>query len=119
MPSSRTRRTGNGAETRAAKVAKSAAAPASPAAAAAPAKPLKPGAAIIAALKKAYWMEVETTLNYIATSINLDGVRAEEIKKSLLADIAVEIGHAQTLGKRIKELGGTVDGSAAVRSRSS
>ncbi len=95
--------------------AKSAAAAKASAAAPAakPAKPLNPRAAIIAALNAAYWMEIETTLNYIANSINLDGVRAEEIKKSLLMDIPVEIGHAQTLGKRIKELGGKVQGSAA------
>jgi bacterioferritin len=84
-----------------------------PAAPPAPAKPIKPQAAILDALRKAYWMEIETTLNYIANSINLDGVRAEEIKKSLAVDIPVEIGHAQTLGHRIKELGGVVQGSAS------
>lgn len=73
----------------------------------------KPTEAIIQALNKAYWMEVETTLNYIANSIDLDGVRAEEIKKSLLTDITVEIGHAQSLGRRVKELGGRVEGSMA------
>jgi bacterioferritin len=40
-------------------------------------------------------------------------VRAEEIKKSLATDITVEIGHAQTLGRRIHELGGRVEGSSA------
>lgn len=58
-----------------------------------------------------YWMEIETVMNYIANSINLDGVRAEEIKKSLQADIAEEITHAQTLAKRIKEIDGVVPGS--------
>ncbi len=41
---------------------------------------------IIAELKVAYWMELETVTNYIANSVNLDGVRAEEIKKALQAD---------------------------------
>jgi bacterioferritin len=59
----------------------------------------------------AYWMEIETVMNYISNSINLDGVRAEEIKKSLAVDITEEITHAQRLAKRIKELGGTVPGS--------
>lgn len=68
---------------------------------------------ILDALTKAYWMEIETTINYIANSINLDGVRAEEIKKSLDADINVEIGHAQALGRRIHELGGRLEGSDA------
>ena len=37
---------------------------------------------IIELLKTAYSMELETVMNYLANSINLDGVRAEEIKKS-------------------------------------
>ena len=44
---------------------------------------------IINELKKAYGMELETVENYLANSIDLDGVRAEEIKKSLLRDIEV------------------------------
>ncbi len=38
-------------------------------------------------LTEAYWMELETVTNYLANSVDLDGVRAEEIKKSLAADI--------------------------------
>lgn len=70
---------------------------------------------IIEGLVKSYWMEIETVINYISNSINLDGVRAEEIKKSLAVDIAEELLHAQTLAKRIKELGGTVPGSIDIR----
>ena len=66
---------------------------------------------IVSLLTQAYWMEIETVQNYIANSINLDGVRAEEIKKSLAADVTDEIGHAQQFGKRIKELYGLVPGS--------
>lgn len=66
---------------------------------------------IIELLTQAYWMEIETVMSYIANSINPDGVRAEEIKKSLLADITAEIGHAQQFGRRIKELYGKVPGS--------
>jgi bacterioferritin len=66
---------------------------------------------IIHELRVSYWMELETVMNYIASSINLDGVRAEEIKKSLAADVTAELGHAQTLARRIKTLGGTVPGS--------
>src|SRR6187455_225233 len=66
---------------------------------------------IIDLLTQAYWMEVETVMSYIANSINPEGVRAEEIKKSLQADITAEIGHAQQFGKRIKELYGKVPGS--------
>lgn len=70
---------------------------------------------IIAELRVAYRMELETVMNYIANSINLDGVRAEEIKKSLAADITEELNHAQMLGKRIKTLGGQVPGSLAMK----
>lgn len=67
---------------------------------------------IIQELQVAYWMEMETVMNYIANSTNLDGVRAEEIKKSLLADVTAELGHAQNLARRIKTVGGSVPGSA-------
>jgi bacterioferritin len=66
---------------------------------------------IVEELKTSYRMEIETIINYLANSINLDGVRAEEIKKSLAADITEEMNHAQMLGKRIKTLGGAVPGS--------
>ena len=62
-------------------------------------------------LTKSYWMEIETVTNYLSNSVNLDGVRAEEIKKSLASDITDELGHAKSLAKRIKEIGGTVPGS--------
>ena len=70
---------------------------------------------IIEELKIAYWMELETVTNYIANSINLDGVRAEEIKKALQADIQEELNHAQTLARRIKTIGGRVPGSSDFR----
>lgn len=66
---------------------------------------------IVDLLTTAYWMEIETTMNYITHSVNLDGVRAEEVKKSLAADITAEIGHAQQFARRIKELYGLVPGS--------
>lgn len=66
---------------------------------------------IVKNLTIGYWMEIETVINYISNSINLDGVRAEEIKKSLQVDVAEEITHAQTLAKRIKELDGIVPSS--------
>lgn len=64
----------------------------------------------ITALQKAYSMEMETVANYLADSVNLDGVRAEEVKKSLAADVQEELGHAQRLAQRIKQLGGMVPG---------
>ena len=66
---------------------------------------------IVELLKKAYWMEIETVMNYIANSINPDGVRAQEIIESLQEDITEELGHAQQFASRIKELYGVVPGS--------
>jgi bacterioferritin len=67
---------------------------------------------IIAMLGKAYWMEIETVMSYIANSVNPDGVRAQEIKESLEQDITEELGHAKLFAQRIKELYGVVPGSA-------
>jgi bacterioferritin len=66
---------------------------------------------IIGMLSKAYWMEIETVMSYIANSVNPDGVRAQEIKESLEQDIQEELGHAQRFAERIKELWGVVPGS--------
>ena len=56
-------------------------------------------------------MEIETVMSYIAASVNLDGVRAQEIKESLAEDVQEELGHAQRFADRIKELYGVVPGS--------
>jgi bacterioferritin len=66
---------------------------------------------ILELLQKAYWMEVETVMSYLAGSVNPDGVRAQEIKESLAADIEEELGHAKQFANRIKELYGVVPGS--------
>ncbi len=66
---------------------------------------------IIEMLKKAYWMEIETVMSYIANSINPDGVRAQEIIESLEEDVQEELQHAQQFAQRIKELYGVVPGS--------
>ena len=70
---------------------------------------------IIKELQESYRMELETVTNYLAISIDLDGVRAEEIKKSLAVDIAEELMHARQLGERIKQLSGFVPGSLALK----
>ena len=66
---------------------------------------------VVEMLQKAYWMEIETVMSYIANSINPDGVRAQEIIESLQQDIQEELGHATQYGVRIKELYGVVPGS--------
>jgi bacterioferritin len=70
---------------------------------------------LIAMLTKAYWMELETVMSYIANSTNPDGVRAQEIIESLQQDVQEELGHAQQFAARIKELYGVVPGSMDFR----
>ena len=64
-------------------------------------------------LATAYWMEIETVMNYIASSVNADGVRAREVAEHLEKEIIEEIAHAQQFAHRIKELYGVVPGSMA------
>jgi bacterioferritin len=66
---------------------------------------------VVELLCKAYWMEIETVVSYLSASVNLDGVRAQEIKESLSEDIEEELGHAKLFAGRIKELYGVVPGS--------
>ncbi len=66
---------------------------------------------LIALLTRAYWMELETVMSYIANSVNPDGIRAQEIIEALEQDIEEELGHARQFAARIKELYGVVPGS--------
>lgn len=66
---------------------------------------------VVELLTKAYWMEIETVMNYVAGSINPDGVRARQIAASLEEDIQEELGHAKLFGERIKQLYGVVPSS--------
>ena len=77
------------------------------------AKPMK-NSRIIEELCIAYAMELETVQNYIAASVNLDGVRSDVIKKALAADVPTELMHAQQIAARIKTIGGQVPGSQAL-----
>ena len=70
---------------------------------------------IVELLTRAYWMEIETVMSYVANSINPDGLRAQEVREALDADIQEELGHAQQFGNRIKELYGVVPGSESFR----
>jgi len=72
-------------------------------------------AEIVSMLTKAYWMEVETVMSYLAASVNPDGIRADEIRKSLATDITEELNHAKLFANRIKELYGQVPGSMAFK----
>lgn len=66
---------------------------------------------IVDLLTKAYWAEIETVMNYLANSVHLDGVRAEEIKAALAEDVTEELGHAKRLAGRLKVLDAPIPGS--------
>src|ERR1044072_7182155 len=66
---------------------------------------------VIELLTKAYWMEIETGMSYLSASVNLDGVRAQEIKESLAEDIEEELGHARPPAHRITARCGVVPGA--------
>ena len=68
-------------------------------------------AEILALLERAYWMEMETVMSYVANAAALDGIRAEEIAEALAADVTEELGHAKAFAGRIKDLYGTPPGS--------
>ena len=55
-------------------------------------------------LRDAYNDELETVMNYLANGVILKGVRAEEIKERLAADVQEELSHAQLLGDRLDQL---------------
>jgi bacterioferritin len=67
--------------------------------------------AIVELLTRAYWMEMETVMSYLANSAHLDGIRAEEIAGALASDVDEELGHARRFAERIKQLYGTPPGS--------
>ena len=68
-------------------------------------------AEILALLERAYWMEMETVMSYVANSAALDGIRAEEVAEALSSDVDDELGHARQFAGRIKDLYGMPPGS--------
>jgi bacterioferritin len=66
---------------------------------------------ILGLLTRAYWMEVETVMSYLANAAALDGIRAEEVAEALDEDVDEELEHARKFAGRIKELYGTPPGS--------
>jgi len=74
---------------------------------------------VIDLLQQAYGDEMETVMNYQTLSIVLDGIHAEEIKASLRADVQEELGHAEQLGQRLKQLDARPPGSEEFVARQS
>ena len=68
-------------------------------------------AEILGLLERAYWMEMETVMSYVANAAALDGIRAEEVAEALSSDVDDELGHARQFAARIKDLYGMPPGS--------
>lgn len=66
---------------------------------------------IINLLKTAYAAELESVQNYLANSVWLDGIRAREVSEALAADVTDELGHAQQIAQRLKQLDACPPGS--------
>jgi bacterioferritin len=62
-------------------------------------------------LKQAYASELETVANYLANSVWLDGIGAQEVSQSLAKEVVDELGHATRLALRLKQLGVCPPGS--------
>lgn len=69
-----------------------------------------PRSALVRKLTEAYWGEIETVRDYVASSTNRDGMRAERISSSLREAIACHLDHAQRLAMRISRLHGPIPG---------
>jgi bacterioferritin len=74
----------------------------------------KPSPKLVALLEKAYSAELETVQNYLANSVWLDGLRAHEVAEALAKDVTEELGHAQRLAQRIKQIGERPPGSLSL-----
>jgi len=62
-------------------------------------------------LTQAYRMELETVTNYLAASVNLDGIRGRLVARALGAEVVDELEHARRLAERLNELDAVVPGS--------
>ena len=71
----------------------------------------------IALLTQAYAAELETVQNYLANSVWLDGLGAQEVSESLAQEVTAELGHAQKLAHRLKQLGACPPGSLKLERR--
>jgi bacterioferritin len=69
---------------------------------------------LVSLLETAYAAELETVQNYLANSVWLDGLRAHEVAEALAKDVTEELGHAQRLARRIKQLGERPPGSLSL-----
>ena len=66
--------------------------------------------AIVELLTRAYWMEIETVMHYIAASTNQEGACGVAVSAALTRGAEEEVEHARRLGRRVGELHGVFPG---------
>ncbi len=69
-----------------------------------------PRSAVVRELIAAYWHEIETVSNYVASSVNRDGIGAESIARSVRETVAADLRHAQQIAVRIRRLHAALPG---------
>jgi bacterioferritin len=57
-------------------------------------------ARVIELLADAYLMELETVMNYLAASTNLDGLHGRQVAELLSREVEDELGHARRIAER-------------------
>ncbi len=63
-----------------------------------------PQSAVVPELIAAYWHEIETVSDYVASSTNREGVRAESIARTVRETVASDLRHAHRVAVRIRRL---------------
>jgi bacterioferritin len=63
-----------------------------------------PRSAVVRELIAAYWHEIETVSNYVASSTNRAGVHGESIARSVRDAVASDLRHAQQVAVRLRRL---------------
>ena len=63
-----------------------------------------PRSALVRELTAAYWQEIETVSNYVTSSTNRGGIRAERIARSFRETLASHLEHAQEVAISVGQL---------------
>ncbi|HJS96970.1 MAG TPA: ferritin-like domain-containing protein [Solirubrobacteraceae bacterium] len=63
-----------------------------------------PRSAVVSELIAAYWHEIETVSDHVASSTNRDGISGERIARSVRETVASDLEHAQRVAVRIRRL---------------
>jgi bacterioferritin len=65
---------------------------------------------VVGLLTRAYWMEIQTVMSYLAASMGGDGSLGAAVVAALARGVDDEVEHTRALGRRIQELHGALPG---------